>query len=189
MLFKWLDSLEERIIMLMLASATLIIFTAVLHRYLSGVPLGEFQDFLVRIDFSWAQELSIIMLVWMAKFGAAFGVRVGIHVGVDVLIKRLKPSSQRMMVYFNLFAGALFTGVISLMGGVFVMEQYEFGSQTPVLELPNWIAFMALPLGSSLMCFRFLQTAWQYYKGQELPHYDHAAVDGVDELTQEEVRS
>lgn len=185
MSLKWLDRFEERIIMLMLAGATLIIFTAVMHRYMSGVPLGAFQDFLVKLDFSWAQELSIIMLVWMAKFGAAFGVRVGIHVGVDVLVKRLKPRNQRIMVYISLFAGALFTAVIAVMGAEFVLEQYEFGSQTPVLELPNWIAFMALPFASALMCFRFLQTAWNYYKGEDLPHYDHAAVEGVEELNTE----
>jgi C4-dicarboxylate transporter DctQ subunit len=185
MSLKWLDRFEERIIMLMLAGATLIIFTAVMHRYMSGVPLGAFQDFLVKLDFSWAQELSIIMLVWMAKFGAAFGVRVGIHVGVDVLVKRLKPRNQRIMVYISLFAGALFTAVIAVMGAEFVLEQYEFGSQTPVLELPNWIAFLALPFASALMCFRFLQTAWNYYNGEDLPHYDHAAVEGVEELNAE----
>jgi C4-dicarboxylate transporter DctQ subunit len=35
------------------------------------------------------------------------------------------------------------------------------------------------------MCFRFLQTAWNYYNGEDLPHYDHAAVEGVEELNAE----
>ena len=80
---KWLDRLEEIFITFLIAAATVIIFVAVVHRYVSGWPLGAFQDYLLSIHLSWAQELCIILFVWMAKFGAAYGVRQGIHVGVD----------------------------------------------------------------------------------------------------------
>ena len=43
------------------------------------------------VRLTWAQELAIFMMIWMAKFGAAYGVRTGIHVGVDVLVERLPP--------------------------------------------------------------------------------------------------
>jgi len=39
------------------------------------------QDWLLSLDMGWAQELTIIMFVWMAKFGAAYGVRTGITSG------------------------------------------------------------------------------------------------------------
>ena len=45
-----------------------------------------------RFRFTWAQELAIFMIVWMAKFGAAYGVRTGIHVGVDMLVNQLEAS-------------------------------------------------------------------------------------------------
>ena len=86
---KWLDRFEEILISFLIAGATLIIFVSVLHRYLSGVHLGGLQTILVGVDMGWAQELAVLMMVWMAKFGAAYGVRVGIHVGVDVLVNRL----------------------------------------------------------------------------------------------------
>jgi hypothetical protein len=57
------------------------------------VSIPGLQDWLLSLNFSWAQELCIIMFVWMAKFGAAYGVRTGIHVGVDVLINRLGDST------------------------------------------------------------------------------------------------
>jgi C4-dicarboxylate transporter DctQ subunit len=47
------------------------------------------QDLLLSLNFSWSQELCIIMFVWMAKFGAAYGVRTGVHVGVDVLVNKM----------------------------------------------------------------------------------------------------
>src|SRR5205814_577276 len=82
LLLRILDRLEEILIASLMAAATFIIFLAVMHRYLIGIPL--LYPLLFPINLSWAQELCIYMFVWVAKFGAAYGVRTGIHVGVDV---------------------------------------------------------------------------------------------------------
>src|SRR3954469_23510668 len=111
-LMKYLDRLEEWIIGSLIALATLVVFVAVVHRYLSGLDVPVMQDFLIRLNTSWAQELCIIMFIWMAKFGAAYGVRTGIHVGVDVLINRLNPAWHTRMVVVGMAAGALFTFVV-----------------------------------------------------------------------------
>ena len=83
---KLLDHLEEYLIALLMATATLITFVAVVHRYMSGFAIPLVQDYLISLNTSWAQELTIYLFVWMAKFGAAYGVRSGIHVGVDVFV-------------------------------------------------------------------------------------------------------
>ena len=92
------------------------------HRYASGVAIPGLQDWLLTLNFGWAQELCIIMFVWMAKFGAAYGVRTGIHVGVDVLINRLSEGPRSKFIIFGLLAGALFTGIVGSLGAVFVWE-------------------------------------------------------------------
>ena len=69
---KLLDRFEEWFITFLIGAATLIIVASVIHRYLSGWPIPG-QDFLLGLNFGWAQELCIIMFVWMAKFGAAYG--------------------------------------------------------------------------------------------------------------------
>ncbi len=193
---KLLDHLEEWIITLLMGSATAIIFAAVVHRYLAGLSIPGLQDWLLSLNFSWAQELCIIMFVWMAKFGAAYGVRTGIHVGVDVLINRLSDGMRGRFIIFGLLAGALFTGIVATLGAHFVWENgahYAFltftgaevgdvpeGPTTPDLEWPTWIVYSAIPLGSSLMCFRFLQVAWNFLRTGELPHHDHGHVDGLE---------
>lgn len=194
---KFLDHLEEWFIAFLMGAATLIIFASVLHRYASGLSIPGLQDWLIGINFSWAQELCIIMFVWMAKFGAAYGVRTGIHVGVDVLINRLSDRTRGKFIVFGLLAGALFTGVVATLGAHFVWENgahysvfkffgmemgdlYE-GPITPDLEWPTWIVYSAIPLGSGLMCFRFLQVLAGFLKTGDLPHHDHGHVDGIDE--------
>ena len=177
---KILDHLEEWLIAALIAAATLLIFVAVLHRYLSGLntPL---QDWLLSLNFSWAQELCIYMFVWMAKFGAAYGVRSGIHVGVDVLVNRLDHKHRALFVYIALLAGALFTGVIGTLGGTFVWEIAHTDQTSPDMEIPIWWVYLAIPCGSYLMSFRFLQVAWNYWRSGELPKHDHAHVEGLDD--------
>jgi C4-dicarboxylate transporter, DctM subunit len=194
-----LDHLEEWLIATLIAAATALIFVAVLHRYSAGasidlakwaaahgvpvVPdvLRAIYSWLVARDLSWAQELCIYMFIWMAKFGAAYGVRTGIHVGVDVLVNLLPPASRKKVIIFALLCGALFTGVVAVFGGLFVNEMFETGQQSNDLEAPMWIVYLTLPLGSGLMCFRFLQVAWWFYWTGQLPHSDVAHVEGVDD--------
>jgi C4-dicarboxylate transporter DctQ subunit len=195
---KFLDALEEWLITFLIGAATVITFLAVVHRYASGFAIPGVQDWLISINIAWAQELTIIMFVWMAKFGAAYGVRTGIHVGVDVLINRLSDKLRFKFIVFGLLAGALFTGIIATLGAQFVWENgahYSIfsslgldtgdaleGPTTVDLEWPTWIVYSAIPLGSALMCFRFLQVCWSFIRTGELPHHDHGHVDGMDDI-------
>src|SRR5258708_6490515 len=162
-----------------MGAATLLIFVAVAHRYAAGLAIPVVQDALLKIDLTWAQELCIYMFVWMAKFGAAYGVRTGIHVGVDVMINRLPPGTRKLYVLFGLAAGALFTGIVGTLGATFVWDIAHTDSVSPDLEVPKWIVYLCIPLGSYLMCFRFLQVAWSFARTGELPHHDVAHVEGV----------
>ena len=194
---KYLDHLEEWLVTFLMGAATLIIFVAVVHRYAAGLAIPVVQDWLLSLSLSWAQELTIIMFVWMAKFGAAYGVRTGIHVGVDVLINRLNEKMRGKFIVFGLCAGALFTGVVATLGAGFVwdngahhaafkllglsLEGIPEGPTTPDLEWPTWMVYSAIPLGTCLMCFRFLQVLRGFLKTGELPHHDQGHVEGLDD--------
>jgi len=179
MVNRFLNHLEEWLIAFLMGAATLIIFFAVVHRYASGVP---FLFDVARIfNFSWAQELCIYMFVWMAKFGAAYGVRTGIHVGVDVLINRMDKPLRAKFIIFGLLAGATFTGIVGTLGATFVWEMGHTEQTSADLEIPMWMVYLAIPCGSYLMCFRFLQVTWGFLKTGELPRHDHAHVEGVED--------
>jgi C4-dicarboxylate transporter DctQ subunit len=196
---KVLDRLEEIIIASLIATATLIIFVAVVHRYTltASIDLANwgrahelpwlFQagravfGWLRGFNLTWAQELCIYMFVWMAKFGAAYGVRTGIHVGVDVALNRLAPASRKRVVLFGLGAGALFTFIVGSLGARFVYHMAMTDAVSADLEMPMWLVYLAVPLGSYLMCFRFLQVATTFARTGELPHHDHGHVEGIDD--------
>jgi C4-dicarboxylate transporter, DctQ subunit len=43
-----------------------------------------------------------------------------------------------------------------------------------------WLVYLAIPCGSYLMCFRFLQVAWHFVRTGELPTHNPAHVEGVE---------
>jgi C4-dicarboxylate transporter DctQ subunit len=196
---RWLDRLEENLIASLMGLATLVIFVAVVHRYSlshlggmvvwardAGYPdlsetLRAIYFWLLSVRLTWAQELCIFLFVWMAKFGAAYGVRTGIHVGVDILVNRLSPEWRRRMVLFGLFCGAGFTAFVGWLGARLVAHLFHSGQVSAVLEAPMWIVYLCLPLGSFLMCFRFLQVAAHFAKTGDLPHHDPASEVMTDE--------
>ena len=198
-MLRLLDRLEEVLIATLIALATLLIFVAVTHRFAIGFAADlvgfarshelETLGNLARSGFksinairlTWAQEATIYMFVWMAKFGAAYGVRTGIHVGVDILAERLEGAARRWITIVAMSGGVLFTAIIAWIGTDFVWHVRAGGQTTPDLEIPSWIVYLAVPLGSALMCFRFLQALHLYLTTGEVAHHDHGAVDGLDE--------
>ena len=185
-----LNRLEEWIILTLIGAATALTFVAVVHRYGASnsaslarwagmhqllwlkAAANEVYTQLAAINLSWANELSTYMFVWMAKFGAALGVRTGIHVGVDVFVKKLSPSARKPVIVFALLCGALFTGIIGTLGAAYVYE-LDPDQVSPELEWPSWIIYLCIPLGSYLMCFRFLQVMWRYLRTGYVPHQGH----------------
>ena len=198
MFLRLLNRLEEIIIATLIAAATGLIFVAVVQRYglsnavhlaawakahgyewLAGAARSTFVA-LKSVRLTWAQELSILMVVWMAKFGAAYGVRTGIHVGVDILVNSLDLPRRRVLVLFGLLAGAFFTAIIGTLGARLVWHIAGTGQTSAVLEVPMWLVYLAVPLGSYLMCFRFLEVAWSFARTGALPKHDPGHVEGLD---------
>ncbi len=108
-------------------------------------------------------------------------MRTGIHVGVDVLINRMNDFWRAKFVVFGLLAGATFTGIVGTLGAMFVWRMAQTEQTSSDLEIPMWIVYLAVPLGSYLMCFRFLQVMVQFLRTGELPKHDHSHVEGLED--------
>lgn len=199
MSLRILDRFEEILISALMATAVVLIFVAVVHRFSIGfaadlVSYARANDMawlqsaarsafksINAIKLTWAQEACIYLFVWMAKFGAAYGVREGIHVGVDILVERLSPPNRRIITIIAMSGGVLFTAIVTLIGTDFVWHVRHGGQTSPDLEFQMWLIYLAVPLGSALMCFRFIQALYLFATTGFIAHHDHGAVDGLED--------
>jgi C4-dicarboxylate transporter DctQ subunit len=90
-----------------------------------------------------------------------------------VLVKHVRPSLQRLLVVTGLGLGALFTGVIAFFGVRWVVFIYGTGQVSPDLEWPMWVIYLAIPLGSGLMCYRFIQVIIRFIQTHTLPSHTY----------------
>lgn len=199
MILRILDRFEEVLISVLMALAVVLIFVAVVHRFSLGVAVDMVKwarahdlpavgaaarstfTWINAIKLTWAQEACIYLFVWMAKFGAAYGVRIGIHVGVDLLVQRLTGTAHKVMTIIAMSGGILFTAILVWIGSKFVYHVWVGGQTSPDLEIKMWIVYLAVPLGSALMCFRFIQALWLYLTTGYIAHHDLGSVEGVEE--------
>ena len=73
------------------------------------------------------------------------------------------------------------TGVVGTLGANYVWAIGHTDQTSADLELPLWIVYLCIPCGSYLMCFRFLQVAWAFFRTGELPKHDVSHVEGIEE--------
>jgi len=142
--------------------------------------LDRLEEIIIAALMGAATLLTFITVVHRFLVNVPILYRTGIHVGVDVLINRLNDKWRKGVVLFGLLGGALFTAIVGTMGAKFVIELMGTDQVSPDLELPSWIVYACIPLGSYLMCFRFLQVCWTYWRTGKLPHHDATNVDGIE---------
>jgi C4-dicarboxylate transporter DctQ subunit len=131
---KILDHLEEWLITFLMGRQRRSSFCRSCIATSRDMSIPGLQDWLLSLNFGWAQELCIIMFVWMAKFGAAYGVRTGIHVGVDVLINRMTAACAPSSSFSVCSPARLFTGIVGTLGAHFVWENgFHYAS------IPCWL--------------------------------------------------
>jgi C4-dicarboxylate transporter DctQ subunit len=87
----------------------------------------------------------------------------------------LPAAPRRVLVAVALSLGAFFTAVIAVMGTRWVLFVHGTGQVSPDLEWPMWTIYLCIPLGSSLMCYRFLQALRRFLRSGELPVHALAA--------------
>jgi len=73
---KFVDALEEKIIVVLLGLMVLITFSQVIARYIFNAGWGS------------ALEITQVLFAWLILFGMSYGLKHGIHLGVDILIRK-----------------------------------------------------------------------------------------------------
>lgn len=207
---RFVNSLEQNIIAIILGVMTILTFVNVVLRYV-------FQSSLI-----WGLELTLALFAWLVLLGISHAVKINAHLGVDAVINLLLPTARRVLA---LFAGALciFYAVLLLKGAWdywapfagfqqtggrwfptgFIETRDRAFYETEQIPMPfflNWmgdvfnmgeayeklprlVPYVVLPLGIALLLFRLLQAVWQIWKGErQTLIVSHEAEDAVEEV-------
>lgn len=150
---KFLDKAEESLLAFLLALMTLLTFVQVVLRYVFNTGLV------------WSLEATTYAFAALVLIGMSYGVRTKTHIAVDLFIRRMPP---RVAVFVSLVALIICIAyaVIMLYGSsVFVSRLYQLGNMARDVPAPKWLLTATMPIGFTLLAFRFAEAAWQLWTG------------------------
>lgn len=113
-----------------------------------------FTRFIVGTPSSFTDELARYLMIWLGILGAAYVSGKNMHVAIDVLPQRAKPKTQKkikLLVYVLIIAFAFFALVIGGMRLVYIT--YVLDQQSPALQIPLALVYLAIPLSGTLIIY------------------------------------
>ena len=125
------------IVISMMAVMATLVFMNVVSRYIFNHSI------------IWAEEVSQYLMVWVAFLGAGLALRQGRHVAVEILQDRLPPTARRMTRHLVALLLIVFMGILTVLG--FQFAHFAWDQETPVLNIPLGIPYLAVPIGALLL--------------------------------------
>jgi C4-dicarboxylate transporter DctQ subunit len=146
------DRTEQLIVGLLGAAALIIAAVQVFGRYIDPVHA-----------ITWAEEVIVYIAVWAVMLAASGLVRRDGHVRPDLVLRLLKPGTQRWVEMFNCLVAIAFTfGMVwygwDVVATALLLDQRSSSD----LQFPIWIYYTALPAGGALMCIRYVVRLLRY---------------------------
>ena len=150
---RWVDRLEEFVVIVLMAAMTLLAFAQVVARYVFNY------------SFVWALEVIGVMFAWLIFVGMAYGVRAGTHIGVDLLVRSLRPAPARIVGCIALALCIAYALILAWGGLQYVEKMHSVGIEMQDVPLPQWVPRLVLPGGFLWLAFRFAQALRDVARG------------------------
>lgn len=176
-LWSFFDKFESHVCRVLLAVFVTLLFVQIVARQIFGFSI------------TWIEELSVILFVWFAYFGASYAARMSAHNRVTFQFNALPRAKVRI---FEALGDLFWIGF----NVVFIWQSINFISrmkpfvkaQTLGWEM-RWI-YMALPIAFTLMTIRILQVNYmKLVLGIDPRDPDKVEVEDMLELAEDEKRS
>ena len=143
---------------------------AVLIAVLGGI--GIWGATLVRQDYIWSKELSLILLSWMAFLGGSMATRLQKHISVDALSKLVPKTLAPWFRIAGLWVTVVFCVYITALAYEHVFGEFgDFysGETRPSTGLPSWTITLPVLAAFILMTLRFGAAAVDGMKNPSQP--------------------
>ena len=156
------------VIAMMVVMATLV-FTNVVCRYL------------LNFSIVWAEEVSQYLMVWVAFLSAGLALRQGRHVAIELLQDRLASTARKMTRHFVALLLIVFMGILIVLG--FQFARFAWDQETPVMNIPLGIPYLAVPIGALLLLIHIFFIYRAYIDGRfEAPESLEPEIDEEEVL-------
>lgn len=150
---KWLDEdLEESLLMILLVAISVVMMAQVIMRYF------------FRQSMSWPEEFCRFCFVYSGFLSMGYCVRKGKMLKVDILVTFFPKFLQKILDLVGRVITLLFFGYLGFYAYQATMNSYRGGMTSPAMEIPMWIIYAAVLIGSTLGFIRQIEDLYRFFK-------------------------
>ncbi len=136
----------ETVICGLLIAMTAVVFSQVIARYVLQAPL------------SWSEELARFLLMWLSMMSAAYAFKTKSHFALQLLVSQFSDDLQRWVALLVHMIVGCFFAVLLYFSVIFVIG--VDGHIAPALQISMQIPYASIVVGSALMMYQALRSAW-----------------------------
>lgn len=140
-----------------------------LYAALAAIPLGALLLYrVVPEGYSWAKEVSMILLVWTGFIGASMAAHQGRHIDIDFGKKMFPARLRGPVTAFAHVVTVCFCAVLVALGMIYVFGQnglYRLGGHFPHTQVPDWPVGFAIPWAFTWIGLRMAVAAVRVARG------------------------
>jgi TRAP-type C4-dicarboxylate transport system permease small subunit len=137
-----------------IASAALIAFLTIVG--LGSVALGVATR-AFGVSYSWTEELARYSMIWAVYLGASVATARAAHVRMEMLQPLVPQRAWKMVDRLQLAVTLGFSLLVAAVGAKLVTQLYELGQQSPLLGIPMYAMYAAIPVSFALMALHLLR--------------------------------
>ena len=135
-------AVEEGIAAVAMALVCIITFANVLVRYLTNA------------SFAFTEEFSIFLLVVMTFAGTSAAFARDRHIRMEYFVHKLRAANRRRAEILVILAGLALFVVLAFYGTRLFYDDFEFGTTSPGIGIPQWIYTVWLPILFAVIALR-----------------------------------
>jgi TRAP-type C4-dicarboxylate transport system permease small subunit len=133
---------EEGIAAVAMALVCVITFGNVLVRYFTNA------------SFAFTEEFSVFLLVVLTLAGASAAFARNRLIRMEYFVGKLPPRARRAVEVFVTACGLALFAVIAWYGARLLGDDWQYGTTSPGIGVPQWIYTIWLPVFSALIALR-----------------------------------
>lgn len=130
---------------------------------------------------SWAEELAVLLFVWVSFLGIAYGFRRKLHIGVSFLVDLFPEKIQTLLDLFAKTLILLFSCVLLFYGWKFTVLMNN--STMPGTGLPTSVLYASLPVTGFFLLIYSIELFFTKGLHQEFDdEIDEGAIEAISDL-------
>ena len=119
------------------------------------VLLGVVSRYVMGSQVPWTEELACLLLVWSSFLGIALAFDSRAHLGIDLVVNMMDDASRKAAMMFAHIVTIVFTAVVFLYGGIFLLHKAMFVTPNvmPALHVRDAVMYLPIPISGFFIFF------------------------------------